>query len=249
MTAKKKDTLFKKPSPPGKFEFNEPVARVFDDMLERSVPFYKECQQMVVDLALHFAQKGSAVYDLGCSTGTMLKHLVRAIPEKQKIRFVGLDNSEAMLNKARGKLKGHLKRCALVKANMESDFGLSDASVVIMNYTLQFLSPRRRAAMLKKIYQGLRPGGGLILIEKVQGESDDLNDLFVVQYHAYKRNQGYSKLEIAKKREALEKVLIPLKPGKNRDLLEKSGFRQVDIFFKWFNFAGFVAVKPGKRRG
>jgi len=249
MAAKKKDTLFKKPSPPGKFEFNEPVARVFDDMLERSVPFYKECQQMVVDLALHFAQKGSAVYDLGCSTGTMLKHLVRAIPEKQKIRFVGLDNSEAMLNKARGKLKGHLKRCALVKADLESDFGLSDASVVIMNYTLQFLSPRRRAAMLKKIYQGLRPGGGLILIEKVQGESDDLNDLFVEQYHAYKRNQGYSKLEIAKKREALEKVLIPLKPGKNRDLLEKSGFRQVDIFFKWFNFAGFVAVKPGKRRG
>ena len=249
MTAKKKDTLFKKSTAPGKFEFNEPVARVFDDMLERSVPFYKECQQMVVDLALHFAQKGSAVYDLGCSTGTMLKHLVRAIPEKQKIRFVGLDNSEAMLDKARGKLKGHLKRCALVKANMESDFGLSDASVVIMNYTLQFLSPRRRAAMLKKIYQGLRPGGGLILIEKVQGESDDLNDLFVVQYHAYKRNQGYSKLEIAKKREALEKVLIPLKPGKNRDLLEKSGFRQVDIFFKWFNFAGFVAVKPGKRRG
>jgi len=247
MTAKKKDTLFKKSTAPGKFEFNEPVARVFDDMLERSVPFYKECQQMVVDLALHFAQKGSAVYDLGCSTGTMLKHLVRAIPEKQKIRFVGLDNSEAMLNKARGKLKGHLKRCALVKANMESDFGLSDASVVIMNYTLQFLSPRRRAAMLKKIYQGLRPGGGLILIEKVQGESDDLNDLFVVQYHAYKRNQGYSKLEIAKKREALEKVLIPMKPGKNRDLLEKSGFRQVDIFFKWFNFVGFLAVKPGKR--
>ena len=249
MTAKKKDTLFEKSTAPGKFEFNEPVARVFDDMLERSVPSYKECQQMVVDLALHFAQKGSAVYDLGCSTGTMLKHLVRAIPEKQKIRFVGLDNSEAMLNKARGKLKGHLKRCALVKANMESDFGLSDASVVIMNYTLQFLSPRRRAAMLKKIYQGLRPGGGLILIEKVQGESDDLNDLFVEQYHAYKRNQGYSKLEIAKKREALEKVLIPLKPGKNRDLLAEAGFRQVDVFFKWFNFAGFLAVKPGKRRG
>jgi tRNA (cmo5U34)-methyltransferase len=117
-----------------------------------------------------------------------------------------------------------------------------------MNYTLQFLPPRRRAAMLKKIYQGLRPGGGLILIEKVRGESDGLNDLFVEQYHAYKQSQGYSKLEIAKKREALEKVLIPLKPGKNRDLLVAAGFRQVDIFFKWFNFAGFVAIKPGKRK-
>jgi tRNA (cmo5U34)-methyltransferase len=248
MANKKKDTLFKKSTAPGKFEFNEPVARVFDDMLERSVPFYKECQQMAVDLALHFVQKNSAVYDLGCSTGTLLRHLVRTIPETRKIRFVGLDNSEAMLKKARGKLKGHLKRCELVKANLESDFELSDASVVIMNYTLQFLPPRRRAAMLKKIYRGLRPGGGLILIEKVQGESDGLNDLFVEQYYSYKQSQGYSKLEIAKKREALEKVLIPLKPGKNRDLLAGAGFRQVDIFFKWFNFSGFLAVKPRKRR-
>ena len=102
--------------------------------------------------------------------------------------------------------------------------------------------------MLKKIYRGLRPGGGLILIEKVRGESDGLNDLFIEEYHAYKHRQGYSKLEIAKKREALEKVLVPLKPEKNRNLLETTGFRQVDIFFKWFNFAGFLAIKPGKRR-
>ena len=218
-------------------------------MLERSVPFYKECQQMVIDLALHFAQKDSAVYDLGCSTGTLLRHLVKAIPSTQKIRFVGLYNSEAMLKKARGKLKGHLKRCELEEANLESDFELADASVVIMNYTLQFLPPKRRAAMLKKICRGLRPGGGLILIEKVRGESDGLNDLFIEQYHSYKQSQGYSKLEIAKKREALEKVLIPLKPGRNRDLLTEAGFRQVDIFFKWFNFSGFLAIKPGKRRG
>lgn len=248
MATKKKDTLFKKSKAPGKFEFNEPVARVFDDMLERSVPFYKECQQMVIQLALHFAQKNSAVYDLGCSTGTLLHLLVKAIPSKQNIRFVGLDNSEAMLKKARGKLKGHLKRCDLVAADLESDFKLSDASVVIMNYTLQFIPPKRRAVMLKKVYQGLRPGGGLILIEKVRGESDGLNDLFIEQYHTYKRSQGYSKLEIAKKREALENVLIPLKPGKNRALLEAAGFRQVDVFFKWFNFAGYLAVKPGKRR-
>jgi tRNA (cmo5U34)-methyltransferase len=221
---------------------------VFDDMLERSVPFYKECQQMVIDLALHFSQKGSAVYDLGCSTGTLLRHLAKAIPTTQKIRFVGLDNSSAMLKKARSKLKGHLKRCDLVEADLEGGFKLSDASVIIMNYTLQFIPPKRRADMLKKIYQGLRPGGGLILIEKVRGESDALNDLFVEQYHTYKRSQGYSKLEIAKKREVLENVLVPLKPGKNRDLLTAAGFRQIDVFFKWFNFAGFLAVRPGKRR-
>ena len=151
MTSKKKDTLFKQSTAPGKFEFNEPVARVFDDMLERSVPFYKECQQMVIDLTLHFAQKNSAVYDLGCSTGTLLRHLARAIPEKQNIRFIGLDNSEAMLKKARGKLKGHLKRCELVEADLEGDFKLADASVVIMNYTLQFIPPKRRTVMLKKI--------------------------------------------------------------------------------------------------
>ena len=90
MAAKKKDTLFKESTAPGKFEFNEPVARVFDDMLERSVPFYKECQQMVIDLALHFAQNSSAVYDLGCSTGTLLRHLVKAIPKTKNIRFVAV---------------------------------------------------------------------------------------------------------------------------------------------------------------
>lgn len=221
---------------------------MFDDMLERSVPFYKECQQMVIDLTLHFAQKNSAVYDLGCSTGTLLRHLVTTIPKTKNIRFVGLDNSKAMLKKACGKLKDHLKHCNLVETNLEHGFELSDASVVIMNYTLQFLPPRRRAAMLKKIYRGLRPGGSLILIEKVRGESDSLNDLFVEQYHTYKQSQGYSKLEIAKKREALEKVLIPLSPAKNRDLLTKVGFRQLDVFFKWFNFSGFLAIKPGKRR-
>ncbi|MDH5763189.1 MAG: tRNA (cmo5U34)-methyltransferase, partial [Nitrospinota bacterium] len=113
---------------------------------------------------------------------------------------------------------------------------------------LQFIPPKRRVTMLKRIYKGLRPGGGLILIEKVRGESDGLNDLFIEQYHAFKQSQGYSKLEISKKREALEQVLIPLKPEKNRDLLVRAGFRQVDIFFKWFNFAGFLAVKPGKIR-
>ena len=249
MAKHNKDTLFKQSSVPGKFEFNEPVARVFDDMLERSVPFYKECQQMVINLGQHFAQRDSAIYDLGCSTGTLIRHLARTLPKSKNIRFIGLDNSTAMLKKAREKLKGHVKRCRLMEADLESDFELTDASVVIMNYTLQFLPPKRRSSMLKKIFQGLRPGGGLILIEKVRGESDNLNNLFIEQYHAYKQNQGYSKLEIAKKREALENVLIPLKPEKNRDLLTGAGFRQVDIFFKWFNFAGFLAVKPGKRRG
>ncbi|MDH5764353.1 MAG: carboxy-S-adenosyl-L-methionine synthase CmoA [Nitrospinota bacterium] len=248
MPAKNKDTLFKHPSAPVKFEFNEPVARVFDDMLERSVPFYKECLQMVIDLALHFAQKDSSVYDLGCSTGTLLRQLIKTLPKGKNIHFVGLDNSEAMLKKSRRKLRGCLERCELVEADLESDFGLTDASVVIMNYTLQFIPPKRRVAMLKKIYKGLRPGGGLILIEKVRGESDGLNDLFIEQYHAFKQSQGYSKLEISKKREALEQVLTPLKPEKNRDLLVRAGFRQVDIFFKWFNFAGFLAVKPGKIR-
>jgi len=203
---------------------------------------------MVVDLALHFAQKDSAIYDLGCSTGTLLRHLVKAIPKTKMIRFIGLDNSGPMLKKARGKLRGHLERCELVEEDLESDFNLSDASIVIMNYTLQFIPPKRRTDMLKKIYKGLRPGGGLILIEKVRGESDGLNDLFIEQYHNYKRGQGYSKLEISKKREALENVLVPLKPGKNRDMLTGVGFRQVDVFFKWFNFAGFLAVKPGKRQ-
>lgn len=242
MTPRKHDDLFAGGNAPEKFEFNESVARVFDNMLERSIPFYKECLGMVVALVQQYARPGTRVFDLGCSTGNLIRELARAIPEREGIRFVGIDNSPAMLKKARRKLKAFGHRCELVEADLNGPFSLDGAGVVVMNYTLQFIPPQRRKTVLARIQRALPPGGALILIEKVQGESTELDSLFIGQYYRYKREKGYSRMEIARKREALEEVLVPLKPSENVKIMQSAGFGTVDVFFKWFNFAGFVAL-------
>ena len=247
MAPRKKDDLFQQPNAPVPFEFDESVARVFDNMLERSVPFYKECQKMVVDLTCQFHQPETSVYDLGCSTGTLLKQLAQALPKKSRALLVGLDNSAPMLKKAQRKLKDYRDRCELIEADLEGNFTIEQASAVILNYTLQFVPPRRRVALLRKIHRGLVPGGCLILIEKVRAEGRHLDEAFVEQYHGYKRSRGYSRLEIARKREALENVLVPLSASKNAKMLETAGFHSIDLFFKWFNFAGWIATKSARR--
>lgn len=240
-----KDDLFSRLDPPEKFQFNESVARVFDDMLERSVPFYRHCQNMVLELAPPFIRNDSSIYDLGCSTGTLLSRLAGSIPAEQRVQLIGIDNSPDMLAKAREKLQtdGVSSRCQLLKADLESDFTITNASVVIMNYTLQFVAPDKRGGMMKKIYRALIPGGCTIIIEKVLAEHTACNRVFVDSHHEFKQSNGYSKLEIARKREALEDVLIPLKLSENLDLMKKAGFSSLDIFFKWYNFAGIIACK------
>ncbi len=234
---------------PARFEFDESVARVFEDMLTRSVPYYKECQRLVLALTARFVQKGSNVYDLGCSTGTLMKLLAKSLPQTRDVALVGVDNSAPMLARARRKLKGVKQPWELIEADIEKELEMANASVVIMNYTLQFISPRRRKAMVKKIFNALNPGGCLILIEKVKTESEDLEELFTGRHHEFKLEKGYSKMEVSKKRDALDQVLVPLKLSDNIRLMEKAGFSAPEVFFKWMNFAGLIAVKRGRRTG
>jgi tRNA (cmo5U34)-methyltransferase len=243
MVPSKKDNLFAGTEAPVKFEFDESVATVFDDMLARSVPMYAECQKLVVEMANRFIKDESKVYDLGCSTGTLIKLLATSLPEKSNVVYVGIDNSGPMLERARKKLTGMAQECELIQSDIEGGFEMSNASLIIMNYTLQFLSPPRREAMVKKIFHALNPGGAFILIEKVIAESEEMDDLFVQSHHDFKHKKGYSKLEIAKKKEALDNVLIPLKLSENINLLKEAGFDKTEVFFKWLNFAGMIAVK------
>jgi tRNA (cmo5U34)-methyltransferase len=238
-----KDDLFSKSGSPEKFEFNEPVARVFDDMLIRSIPLYRECQEMVVDWCVRFAREGSSLYDLGCSTGSLLLLLSKSFPAGIDLQLIGVDNSAPMLDKARAKLNDVSIAWDLVQAELDGDFSVSDASVVVMNYTLQFIPIDRRPLLAEKIYQGLLPGGCVVLTEKVVSESAELDGSFVEFHHSFKRDRGYSSLEISRKREALENVLTPVTLEENLNLLRQAGFRSVDVFFKWNNFAGFVALK------
>ena len=238
-----KDTLFKSERINGKFKFDEKVAGVFDDMLSRSVPFYSEIQKMVADLAGNYYMEGSKVYDLGCSTGNTIINLCKAIKDKNAA-FIGVDSSEAVIKRAVEKIEGRGlgNRVDLICTDI-LDLDLSDASVVIMNFTLQFIPPDRRPALLKKIYSGLSRGGVFLLSEKVLENNAETSELFIQKHYDFKREMGYSELEISKKREALEEVLIPFTMEEEFDLLKEAGFKNCSVFFKWFNFASFLAVK------
>lgn len=227
------------------FDFGAKTAAVFDDMLDRSVPFYAEIQRMTAELAVDFAEPGGIVYDLGCSTGATLIALDRALEDRKDIRFVGLDASPDMLARAKEKLDsvGIRRPCELLLADFNQRIELPDASVVVLLLTLQFVRPLHREDLLRNIQRGLRDKGCLILVEKVLGEHSNFNRLFIKHYYEMKRRSGYSELEIGQKREALENVLIPYRLEENRELLRRAGFSEIDVFFKWYNFCGIVASK------
>jgi tRNA (cmo5U34)-methyltransferase len=225
------------------FHFGEKVASVFDDMLERSVPFYSEIQRMIGAMAADFVSSGTHVYDLGCSTGTTMLHLDQCVP--QQVRFIGVDNSEEMLKRCGAKLKEHnfTREHELRCVDLNQGVHVENASMVLMILTLQFIRPLYRDKLVSSILGGLNENGALILVEKLIGEDSLFNRLFIKYYYDFKKNNGYSELEIAQKREALENVLIPYKLMENREMLLRAGFRYCDVFFKWYNFCGIIAVK------
>jgi tRNA (cmo5U34)-methyltransferase len=225
------------------FKFGTTVANVFDDMVNRSVPYYGEMQRMIAELAADHAKEGSFVYDLGCSTGTTMIGMNTTVPEN--IEFIGVDDSPQMLEKCDAKLKeiGFKRPYKLVTADLNQSVSIDNASVVVLCLTLQFIRPIYRERLVKTIYDGLNNGGVIILIEKILAEESNFNRDFIKYYYDMKRRNHYSEMEISQKREALENVLIPYKLSENNLLLRESGFAHVEVFFKWYNFAGLIAVK------
>jgi tRNA (cmo5U34)-methyltransferase len=227
------------------FNFGAETAAVFDDMLDRSVPFYAEIQRMVGELVGAFVKDGTAVYDMGCSTATTILHVAGCIPPGVQARFVGVDSSQEMLDIARRKVDraGIEYPVDLQCADLNKGVHVSEASVVLFVLTLQFIRPLYRERLLRTVHQGMEKGGCLVLVEKVLGEDSTLNRLFIEHYYDMKKRNGYSELEISQKREALENVLVPYRLEENLALLKEVGFSATDVFFKWYNFCGIIAVK------
>lgn len=244
MSGSTRDILFDVDSVQEDFVFNERVVEVFDDMLDRSVPFYRQVIDASAQLLDKFLDSGDTVYDLGCATGTTLLEFSRLL-ENKKLQFVGIDNSAPMLDKARLKAELYSKQKS-ISFNLEdiTTFDHAASSGIILNYTLQFIRPLQREAFLQRLFNNLRPGGVLLISEKVISHDRRLNREYIELYHRFKKSRGYSELEIAKKREALENVLIPFSIDENKAMLKKSGFDSVETYFQWFNFASLIAVKP-----
>ncbi|OOQ39959.1 carboxy-S-adenosyl-L-methionine synthase CmoA [Helicobacter pylori] len=245
-----KDTLFNQ-SLNKRFCFDEKVAHVFDDMLERSIPYYHE----MLDLGAYFIAQNlkenvypkslpkplpkPLIYDLGCSTGNFFIALNQQI--QQDIELVGIDNSMPMLKKAQEKLKDFNNVRFECMDFLEVEF--KEASAFSLLFVLQFVRPMQREVLLKKIYNSLALNGVLLVGEKIMSEDRILDKQMIELYYLYKQNQGYSHNEIAFKREALENVLVPYSLKENIALLESVGFKHVEAVFKWVNFTLLVARK------
>ncbi len=245
-----KDTLFNQ-SLNKRFCFDEKVAHVFDDMLERSIPYYHE----MLNLGAYFIAQNlkeniypkslpkplpkPLIYDLGCSTGNFFIALNQQI--QQDIELVGIDNSMPMLKKAQEKLKDFNNVRFECMDFLEVEF--KEASAFSLLFVLQFVRPMQREVLLKKIYNSLALNGVLLVGEKIMSEDRILDKQMIELYYLYKQNQGYSHNEIAFKREALENVLVPYSLKENVALLESVGFKHVEALFKWVNFTLLVARK------
>ncbi len=235
----KTDKVFDKPIKK-QFEFDEEVAVVFDDMLSRSVPFYDEAMKLTAHFASININEGERVYDLGCSTASLLLEIERK--SKHDIHLIGIDNSKAMLEQASKKLHAFNSKIELDYGDI-LNYDYQEAAVICSNYTLQFVRPPVRADFVKKIYKALKPGGLFIFSEKIISKDTLLNKQMIDTYYDYKKAQGYSEYEIVQKREALENVLIPYTEEENVKMLKDAGFEYCDSIFKWVNFETFIAKK------
>jgi len=233
------DKVFTKPIKK-QFEFDEEVAAVFDDMLQRSVPFYKESQKITEFFALKHLQEDSTLYDLGSSTASLLINISRKL--ECNANLIGLDNSDAMLEQARKKSLALGAKIELENADI-LEYDYKEADVFVSNYTLQFIRPLVREELVKKIASSLKEEGIFIFSEKVISHHSKLNKDLIECYYDFKKEQGYSEYEIMQKREALENVLVPYSEDENIKMAKNCGFSHCEVVFRWANFATFIAVK------
>lgn len=228
------DTIFDEDSVK-KFSFNEEVSDVFDDMVYRSVPFYKGTQQLIIDYISSFYDNSIKILDLGCSTGEFLKLCSETFQEEN---LMGIDSSIDMVDKAKSKNP----TLNIINGNVfEKNFYTQD--VIVLSLLLQFIRPIRRLELLKKVNAALSKNGLVVLFEKIKF-SDDLQDSRVIDlYYDFKRVNGYSNLAISNKRTALENYLIPYTTTENIDLLKAAGFNHIEVILQYLNFALIIGIK------
>lgn len=225
------------------FTFDDQVAKVFPDMIKRSVPGYSHIVGMIGILAQQYAQPNANIYDLGSSLGAAtlaMRHRVTA----PGVNIIAVDNSEAMLARSKDYLDAE---DSIVSVETQCadiiELALQPCSFVVLNFTLQFIAPEQRLAVIQKIYNALLPGGALVLSEKIAFNDKSEESLLIDRHHDFKRANGYSDLEISQKRQAIENILIPETADAHISRLKSAGFNHAVKWFQSFNFASFLAVK------
>jgi tRNA (cmo5U34)-methyltransferase len=236
------DADIDKTIPEGPWLFNDGVTKVFDNMLERSIPGFADMRSLTTQLACRYAQPGTFVLDLGCSRGGSLEPIIDVLGSKQ--RYLGVEISDPMRKAASERFVSRTEiDIKIIDMDLRLDFPSVESSVILSILTIQFIPIEYRQAILASAYSSLRSGGAFILVEKILGTNAHLNSTFVDLYYGMKGRNGYTEEEINSKRIALEGVLVPVTANWNEQLLKDAGFSQVECFWRNLNFAGWIAIK------
>ena len=228
---------------PARWEFDGEVTRVFDDMLARSIPQYDVMRRAVTDVAARFVRDGTDVVDLGCSRGEAMAPLVDRFGAR--CRFIGVEVSEPMLVAARERFAGYVK-AGIVEIrddDLRESYPPVKASVTLAVLTLMFVPIERRPHLVREAFKHTLPGGAFVIVEKILGSTAEIDELMVDVYHGMKVEHGYAPDEVERKRLSLQGVLVPVTARWCEDMLRAQGFAQVDCFWRWMNFAAWVAIK------
>jgi tRNA (cmo5U34)-methyltransferase len=236
------DTLFEARDGREPFRFDDAVASVFPDMLTRSIPGYSATIEAIGSLAARFVKPGTRCYDLGCSLGAASFAMLQGARTKQT-SVIAVDNAPAMISRLQQTLEELKEQRIHAELADIQDIEINNASMVVLNYTLQFLSVDQRSALIQRIYDGLNPGGLLVLSEKVVDEDEAMEQLLFDLHHEHKRRNDYSELEISRKRSALENVLVPERVLDHRERLSSAGFSHIAVWLRYFNFVSIIAIR------
>lgn len=230
--------------PSGKWEFDDSVTAVFDNMLERSIPAYEDMRELCFRIGRNFVKSEGTIIDIGCSNGLALARFVREYGKKVNYRMY--DVSSPMLKDCYERYESLVDTGnAIVEAkDITQGIGaVNEADLVLSVLTLQFTPIEYRQKIISSIYEALKPGAALVIVEKVLGSDFRLDSLFVDEYYKIKAENAYTQEQIQTKRKSLEGVLVPITSAWNEDMLYKAGFKGVDCFWRYLNFAGWVAIK------
>lgn len=239
------DNIFSKPlQKVDSFSFDQQVVQVFPDMIKRSVPGYEKIISSIEMITQRCAQENSTLYDLGCSLGAATLSMRRGLVGKTGCKIISVDNSSAMVASCKQHIQAYKSDIPVsVLQDDICNIKIENASVVVLNFTLQFLTPDKRLDLLTNIYQGLLPGGVLVLSEKFIFEDTTSHQLLIDLHLDFKRSQGYSELEISQKRSSLDNVLISDTVEQHKQRLQQAGFQHNELWYQCFNFGSMLSIK------
>ena len=223
--------------PAGKWEFNQEVTDCFDEMLERSIPGYHEMRDLVTRIGSRYLKQNTSIIDIGCSNGNAIAPFIKRYGDEYN--YICLDTSEPMINEIKKRF-GYIDTTVY---DITKGLPNTECSLILSILTLQFTPIEYRQKIVREVYDKLVPGGAFLLVEKVLGNTEDIDEVLVNEYYQMKADNSYTQEQIAAKRKSLEGVLVPITAKWNEDMLHATGFSKVDCFWRYLNFAGWVAVK------